>query len=443
MSDALARAAQATAFAAERAGQSARWRIHAGLAVLVLLTMLSYVDRTIIQLLVEPIKADLGIDDIQFSLLTGLSFAVFYAVFGLPFGWLADRAPRRWIIFCGVIAWSIATAMCGLATSFAALFVARMGVGLGEATLSPVGYAIVGDTFPRRHVTLAIGILAAGTVVGVAVANIGGGLLIEWANRTGGLFGLRPWQTAIMLVALPGLLLAPLVFVLPPQADRSTQQTADQVAGYGSWLRANLSHLAPMTFGAALIYTLIFGVTAWMPALLIREFAYTPAQVGGSLGLAFGVSGVVGFIGGGWIVDRLAESRVAHAHLTYIGIAMASLAAVGVFAFALATTSFQILLCIAVMSLLSPVTAPAIAYVQMHTPAAYRGRTIALFLLVFNLFGMTVGPSAVAMVSQLLFDNAIRSGMTTVSLVCGIAGTILLMVARRNEPPATVASESS
>lgn len=414
--------------------RSERVRAQFGLAILVLLTILSYTDRTIILLLVEPIKADLGIDDVQFSLLTGLSFAVFYGLFGLPFGWLADRASRRWIIFCGVTAWSIATAMCGFATSFVQLFAARMGVGVGEATLSPVGYAIVGDMFSRRRLALATGVLAAGTSLGAAFAYGVGGVLVEWAESSGGLFGLRPWQTAIVLVALPGLLLAPLIFVVPPYADRGRRSSTERLAGYFPWLRTNLNHFAPMTFGAALIYALMFGVTAWMPALLFRKFGMSPAEAGGLLGLALGASGAAGFVASGWIVDRLAASNARHVHLRYMAGVIAALGVIGVIAFTVADTSGQLLSLLALLSLVAPVNGPAIAYLQLHTPSEFRGRTIALFLLVFNLFGMTIGPSAVALAARTFFAGDVGGGMAALCLACGVVGTILFVGAWRNEP---------
>ncbi|WP_238532494.1 MFS transporter [Novosphingobium pentaromativorans] len=413
-------------------------RAYFGLAILVILTILSYVDRTIILLLVEPIKADLGIDDVQFSLLTGLSFAMLYAVLGVPFGWLADRYSRRWIIYLGVTAWSIATGLCGLATSFWHLFLARMGVGVGEATLSPVGYAIAGDLFSRRRLALATSTLAAGTALGAAIAYGIGGVLMDWAEARGGLFGLRPWQTAIVMLALPGLLIAPFVFVIPKYADKAAcddrTEQAGTPEGYLRWLKANLSHLIPMMAGAACIYALMFGVTAWMPALLFRRFAMSPTEVGALLGLSFGVSGVTGFILSGWIVDWLATTRMRHAQLKYMTFVIAALGLVGLATFTLAGTTTQIATALGLLALLAPVNGPAMAYLQIHTPAQFRGRTIAIFLLVYNLFGMTLGPAAVALISQEVYGDNIGAGMATMSAIAGVAGSVLLIFAQRHEP---------
>lgn len=427
--------------------QQAGPRAYFGLAILVVLTILSYIDRTIILLLVEPIKADLGINDFQFSLLTGLSFAMLYAVLGVPFGWLADRYSRRWIIYLGVTAWSIATGLCGLANNFWHLFIARMGVGVGEATLSPVGYAIAGDLFSRRRLALATGTLAAGTALGAALAYGIGGFLMEWAEARGGLFGLRPWQTAIVLVALPGILIAPLVFIIPKYADKAVSQDSTVPTavddGYITWLKSNLAHFAPMAFGASCIYALMYGVTAWMPALLFRSFTMSPSEVGALLGVSLGISGVAGFILSGWIVDWLATTRMGQAQLKYITFVIAVLGALGALTFTLAVTTTQIGIALGLLALLAPVNGPAMAYLQIHTPAQFRGRTIALFLLVYNLFGMTIGPAAVALISQEVYGDDIGAGMATMSAIAGVLGTLLMLLAIRREPALEPVAQSA
>jgi MFS family permease len=412
-------------------------RAYLGLAVLVLMTVLSYTDRTIILLLVEPIKADLGIDDVQFSLLTGLSFAVFYALFGIPFGWLADRYSRRWIICFGVACWSLATVSCGLASSFATLFLARMMVGVGEATLNPVGYALVGDMFPRRRLVLAMSILAAGTAVGSAVAYAVGGALIGWANAHDGLWGMQPWQIAVVLVGLPGLAIAPLIFLVPASADKAAASLQAETAEhrpYLPWLRANLRYLLPMTLGATMVYMLMFGVSAWMPALLYRRFDYQPSQVGEALGLAFGLSGAMGFVISGWLVDRLAASQMRQVHLKYMAMVIALSGLIGALNFGLSSTATQVLWLLALLALIIPVNGPAIAFLQLHTPDRFRGRTIAIFLLVFNLLGMSAGPSVVALLSTKLFAGDLSMALAAFCAGCGVIGALLFAVALRNQP---------
>ncbi|WP_231382253.1 MFS transporter [Sphingobium indicum] len=402
------------------------------------MTVLSYTDRTIILLLVEPIKADLDIDDVQFSLLTGLSFALFYALFGVPFGWLADRYSRRWIIFFGVAGWSIATASCGLAGSFGALFLARMMVGVGEATLSPVGYALVGDMFPRRRLALALGILAGGTAIGSAVAYAIGGALISWADAHGALWGMRPWQMALMAVGLPGLLIAPLIFLVPRSADRA-RIAPDVISdtpptAYLPWLKKNLPCLLPTMLGSAMIFMLMFGITAWMPALLYRRFGLEPAQVGEMLGLAFGLSGPVGFVLSGWLVDKMAALQWRHVHLNYLAIVIALLGIIGATSFSLAQTTTQILILLGLLAFVAPINGPVIAFIQIHTPDHFRARTIALFLFFYNLLGMSAGPSAVAIIAKTMYGGELSPALATFSAGCGIIGFISYRIARHYAP---------
>lgn len=184
----------------------------------------SFIDRQIMSLLVEPIRADLGITDTQFSLLAGLAFSIFYSVMGLPLGWLADRMSRRMIILVGMIAWSIMTALCGLATSFLALFIARVGVGIGEAALSPAAYSLISDYFPPERRARAISAYAMGPYLGSGLALIIGGQVIEAASRMGpftieGLGTFAPWQAVFFAVGLPGVIIA-LLFLLIREPER-------------------------------------------------------------------------------------------------------------------------------------------------------------------------------------------------------------------------------
>ena len=185
------------------------------LGILFLAYVSSFVDRMIIGLLVEPIKRDFQISDTQVSLLLGLSFAIFYCVVALPIGRLVDIWSRKKIITVGITLWSLMTALCGLAQNYAQLFLARVGVGVGEASLAPAAYSILADTFPPRKLGLAMGIFNMGTAVGAGLALIIGGTIISFVTGenegTISLFGiefLSGWQWVFILVGLPGLLIA-------------------------------------------------------------------------------------------------------------------------------------------------------------------------------------------------------------------------------------------
>ncbi|MGA1731008.1 MAG: MFS transporter, partial [Steroidobacteraceae bacterium] len=181
--------------------------------VLTVAYVLSFIDRTILALLVAPIRADLGISDTQLSLLHGLAFAIFYTTLGIPIALLADRLNRRNIIAAGIAVWSLATAVCGLTRSFAQLFLARVAVGVGEAALSPAAYSMIADLFPRERLGRALGIYNVGAFAGAGLAFLIGGAVIAAVAQAGAvhlpvLGEVRNWQLVFFIDGLPGLLLA-------------------------------------------------------------------------------------------------------------------------------------------------------------------------------------------------------------------------------------------
>ena len=151
-------------------------------AILTIAYVFSFIDRYILGLLIEPIKADLGLSDTQIGLLLGLAFAIFYATMGVPIGWLADRQRRTWIVAAGIAVWSAATALSGLARNFTQLFIARLSIGIGEATLSPCALPMISDSFPRARRARAIAVYLMALSLGAGIANLVGGQVIAWSN---------------------------------------------------------------------------------------------------------------------------------------------------------------------------------------------------------------------------------------------------------------------
>src|SRR6266851_1403670 len=196
--------------------------------VLTLVYIFSFIDRQILNLLVRPIRRDLGITDFQMSLLMGFSFALFYTFFGIPLGRLADSRSRRTIIAAGVAVWSIMTAACGLARNFAQMLLLRVGVGVGEAALSPAAYSIITDYFPSKRRSTAISVYSMGIYIGSGVAFIVGGLVagLASAQETWNVpivGATRPWQVVFFIVGLPGVLLSLLVYTVREPVRRGVR----------------------------------------------------------------------------------------------------------------------------------------------------------------------------------------------------------------------------
>ena len=185
----------------------------------------SFIDRQVITLLIQPIRADLQISDTQFSLLHGLAFALLYATAGIPIARLADSRSRPMIISVGIFVWSLATALCGVAKNFAQLFMARMAVGVGEAALSPAAYSMITDSFPKSRLGMALGVYSSGSFLGGGLAFIIGGAAIalveQWGAQQVPLIGLvKPWQMTFFIVGLPGILVAALFILTVRDPER-------------------------------------------------------------------------------------------------------------------------------------------------------------------------------------------------------------------------------
>lgn len=217
--------------------------------LLALLYWLSILDRTVISLLVDPIKADIGITDVQFGMLHGLAFAITFSLFGLVAGYMADRMNRRLIIFASVSIWSLATAACGLAKDFSHLLLARVGVGAGEAGLNPCATSMITDLFPARRLTLAMAIYSLGASVGAGCAFLFGGMLIDYVYAMDSVVlpivgQVQPWQAVFLLIGVPGVAISLLSFSMPEPARRgvraahsSAPRRSGVLQGYAELLR--------------------------------------------------------------------------------------------------------------------------------------------------------------------------------------------------------------
>jgi MFS family permease len=278
-------------------------------AILISTAILSYTDRQVLSLLVDPIRGELGINDTQISLLLGTAFAVIYGTAGIPLGYLADRTSRRNLIFGGIIVWSLGTVGCGVSRNFAEIFACRIVVGLGEAALSPAAISMISDYFPPSRRGTAVGLFLSGIAIGIGAAIlIGGGLLhaIELgALSNTPLADLAPWRNVLLVIGGPGLLWA-LVILAIREPTRRTAETESESASVSDergrrsnpWTRA-----VPIYLVLAAASFVDNAMGAWAPTLLIRNFAKDPAQLGVQLGILL----TVGFGGGVFVGGALAD----------------------------------------------------------------------------------------------------------------------------------------
>lgn len=400
---------------------------------------IAFVDRQILTLLVEPVKRDLSITDTQFSLLSGLAFTLFYTIMGIPFAWLADRGSRRNLIAVSMTFWSLMTAACGLANSFLTLFLARVGVGIGEAGLSPAAYSMIADSFPPEKRARPLGVYAIGAIVGVGLALIIGGAVVHWANSAPPvvlpvLGELRTWQLAFLIVSVPGPLLALLLLLLrEPARHEKAQAAAAPQASFRAFLRERAIVFILLAAGFSLIGVSLAAYLTWAPAFMMRVHDWSIARVGavyGGILLVFSTSGI---LAGGWWVDRLA-ARGARDAVLKVGIVGSMLALPFAIGAPFAPTGELAMAIIAVMSFAFGLAQglPAAAF-QAVTPNRVRARVIALYLLVGNIIAFTVGPTGVAMISDYWLRDPAKIGIAIGVLSAFVvpAGVLALVLARK------------
>jgi len=376
--------------------------------ILTVAYVLSFIDRQILTLLVPAIQADLALSDVEVSLLIGAAFAVCYCLAGLGLGWLVDRFERRGIAVAGVTFWSLMTALCGTASSYAGLFLARMGVGVGEATLSPAAYSLMADALPPDRLVRGIGIYSTGAVVGIAVAYALGGLLVEWATATATialpLIGVvRGWQAPFFVMLVPGLVVAALLLYSREPARRHVKQTTD--ASLTVFLRQHGRAIFLLFFGMGLQSIVVQSILSWGPSIMTRRYHWAAGEIGIAMGTVLLIAGVLGNVGGAFVGSRRVAAGGA-SNLTGLclasSIALICVAPLG----AIADTPGATLAVLAIgFGCGVFATAPALSALQLASPGELRGRMTALFLLTTQLIGMAIGPTLVAVFTQYVFRD--------------------------------------
>jgi MFS family permease len=400
-----------------------------GVGVFTIATAFAFIDRQILVLLVGPIKVDLGVSDMQMSLLIGFAFVMFYVMLGIPIARLADVHSRRLIIGIGVAFWSTMTVLCGLAQNYWQLFWARVGVGAGEACNGPATFSILADSFPPEQLPKATAVVSAGFFLGSGIALIVGGAVIQIVSTASGitvpgLGELRPWQVAFIVVGLPGLLVAALVGTVREPKRRGLYRTAQLAAGgkirsvpipeifrfmHGDW-----KTYAPMYAGMALRAMTAFGLAAWLPSFFIRTYEWSAPQVGYSVGLVLLTISPLGLFAGGALAERLARRGYDDANMR-VNLASTILVLPTSTLYPLMPTAEWALALFATNSFLASLSpGPANAALQIVTPNQMRAQFTALYLFLFNLIGFGLGPVFVAALTDYVFaaDAHLRYSMS-------------------------------
>lgn len=410
--------------------------------VLALANCVSFIDRLILSLLVQPIKIELGISDTSFSLLAGAAFAIFYCGMGLVIARWADRYSRKWIVTIGIILWCLMTALSGTARSFLQLFAYRVGVGVGEATLSPSAYSLLAGHFPPQKLALAVGLFSAGVTAGTGLAYLLGGSVIGWVMSLGSvqlpLLGeLSGWRLVMAVVGLLGLPVAVLmVFVREPARPQGLPPaTPTEVWAH---FKAHAKEYGYVFAGYGTTSITAFAVMIWTPELYRRQYGAGIGEAALAIGTVALIGGLLGGFLGGALSDRLEANGDSRAKLRVLAACGIGLLLPAVLAPLMPTMIGHA----AVISLTfffgSAAMGPAGAFVQSITPDRMRAQFGACYQLSLVLVGATLGPFAVGFVTDHVFGDEAKIGLS-MALVAAVFNPIaawLLWRAFRASAPA-------
>lgn len=396
----------------------------------------SFIDRQVLNLLVVPIQADLGITDVQISALQGFAFVLTYVGICIPIGRLVDRYNRVFVMTAGVAIWSIATVACGLSRSYFEMFLSRLGVGAGESTIHPGAVSVLGDYFEPDELARPLSIYLLGPYLGAGIAMIFGAQVLEWTAQLDDLtfpvIGyLAPWQLTFIAVGLPGIIVAALFLTIrePIRTGRVSEAknilSWSEIAAY-IWTRRQIYFA--IILGNSCLIILIYGLQSWTPTTLHRVYEWDLIQAGRVYGTIALVAGSAGVLSGPFAI-RFLEKMGYTAAPFQLAIAGAFVATAFLALLPLQGNVSLALVCIAVASFF--VTFPlagTTSLIVLVSPNEMRGVVTGLYVVVTSILGLILGPTLVAGSTDLIFQDpaAVAKSLALVALVVGPIGIVLI-----------------
>ena len=406
--------------------------------ILTIAYVVSFLDRQLLSLVVPLVKRDLMLTDTEASLLLGLAFALFYTTMGIPIGRLADKKSRRAIIAVGISFWCVMTAACGLAKNYTQLFLARVGVGVGEATLSPSSLSMIGDYFPKEKRGRALGVFNIGVSVGAGIAYIVGGQIIAYVATkenivlpiVGEIF---PWQALFIMVGLPGILVAALMMTVkePERTEKIALQNDDGDATDQISVKETINFILErksaygwLFLSMACSVLIGYAFLSWMPTMYDRTYGIDFKTITMWLGIAFLVSGPIGAIGTGWLGDYVFKRYGGSAHIKLFAYTMIILTIAAALVPLMPTYQLATLMFVPQAIMAAGQTALAPLAILNITPNQMRGQVTAIYFFVISMTGYTLGPTSVALLTDYVFqdESLISYSMAVVSLIVGLIG---------------------
>lgn len=414
------------------------------------------VDRSIGNLLIKPIKADLGLSDTAFGMAQSTALGLFFGLFALPFGWASDRFDRRKVLCFALVVWSLASASTALVGSFAGFFAARAMVGAGEAALGPAGYPLIARSVPTRRLALAMTIFVLGATSGNGLAFIVGGILNDTMSdepRNVWLLGeLAPWRITFLATGLPGVVLAGLVLLIPKprartagDAERALDAVVLPTTGFVRHLRTHYRFYAAHNIGMGAQQAAIGAALGWNVAFMTRTFGWDVGRVGLVFGPILLLASGTSVLFHGWIVNRLFHAGRADAHFRWQA-AMSAFSILPFLAGFLLHNVWVTSICVGLLAFsLSSTLVSGPTSLQLATPERLRGRASALYIMIATTLGGAVGPSFVGVLTDYFFrdEKLVGQSIAAVGVVASaLAVCVFTVGAPAMRRAIAVASES-
>lgn len=409
-------------------------------AILLLAFTFSFVDRQVLNLLVEPIRQDLQVSDTQISFLQGFAFALTYILMSVPLGRMVDRFNRVYIMIGGVLVWSATTVACGLSRQYSHLLFARFGVGAGEAALTPAAWSVLADYFRPSQLARPISVYLMGPYLGAGLAMIAGAEVLDWSRTVDEisvpLVGVvAPWQATFIAVGLPGLLIAALLATIREPARKGRENHMQEVPAWRdvfAYMLRNKRLYASLHLGVPFIVVMLYGLQAWTPTILVRVYGWDLADAGRTYGLIALFAGSLGVLTGPLVSKFLTRRGAADAPLrvAVLGAVMATLSLISLPLLnsgeaalcSIAAASFSVTLPLALIT----------TVMQEVTPNNMRGVVNGMYVVTTNVLGLALGPTLVAATTDFVFQDtlAVANSLALVSAFVGPVAVVLLNLGR-------------
>lgn len=418
--------------------------------VLVFASLVAFIDRQVVAIVVDPMKEDLGVNDAQIGWLYGV-FAVFYAVAALPIAWIADRRSRKKLIAAGIFLWSLMTIACGLSRQFMYVLLARIGVGVGEATLSPATTSLLGDYFPRSQIPLALSVFQTGAIMGSGIAFIIGGLVLDIVGQADPLVlpiigALKPWQQTFVYVGTPGLLLA-FVFLLirepvrrPVPGASADGATIPEILAF---YRRNAKTLACHHLGFLSLVLMGYAFVFWTVSYFVRVHGEDAAHASQVFGWIFLITGPIGPILAAMLAKRLADRGRKDANiLAGMTGGLIAIPVILLIQFAPSAMWAYALYVPAMIFVNSPFGIAAGA-LPVITPANMRAQ-VAAFNMLVGAIGMMFGPPLAGAFNEYVFPGpeGVRYSLMTLTSFFGVLGVVILWSGRGAYAESLIAADA-